>query len=118
MKEDDLLKGASSWQWKRKKTASPLGDEMSSYFKQRSRTFEKNSAIVDAWQRIVPASLQDYCRLDKRAGNTLYVQVLAGPYMHQAQMVCGEWIEQIQQYCPRCGITKIRLIPMRNFEEL
>ena len=117
MKEDDLLKGASSWQWKSKPAGSRLGDEISSYFQQRSATFEKNSVIVDAWQQIVPTSLRDYCRLDKRVGSTLYVQVLAGPYMHQAQMVCSEWIEQLKQRCPRCGITKIRLIPMRNFEE-
>ncbi len=116
--KDQKLYGASCWQVQPKKTSVPLNDAMSSYFKHRSRTFEKNSSIVDAWQRIVPVLLQDYCRLDKRVGNTLYVQVLAGPYMHQAQMVCSEWIEQLQQQCPRCGITKIRLIPMRNFEEL
>lgn len=117
MNEDDLLKGASSWQWKRKQTHSRLGDEMSSYFTQRSRSFEKNSAIVDAWQRVVPPMLQDYCRLDKCEGNTLYVQVQAGPYMHQAQMVCSEWIDQIRQQCPRCGITKIRLMPMRTLDQ-
>lgn len=114
MKEDDLLKGASSWQRKPRPAGSRLGDELFSYFQQRSRTFEKNSEIVDAWQQIVPPAMQPYCRLDKRVGNTLYVQVVAGPYMHQIQMVCGDWVQQLKQWSPRCGITKIRLTPMRN----
>ncbi|MHC4926502.1 MAG: DciA family protein [Planctomycetota bacterium] len=112
MKEDDLLKGASSWQWKVKPTSSRLGDELFSYFEQRSRTFEKNSAIIDAWQEIVPPAIQRVCMLDKCVGNTLYVQVMAGPYMHQVQMLTGEWIDRLRQRCPRCGITKIRLTPM------
>lgn len=116
MKEDDLLKGASSWQWKPKVTSSRLGDEMFAYFEQRSRTFEKNSTIIDAWQEIVPPDMQRVCRLDKCVGNTLYVQVMPGVYMHQVQMLTAEWIDQLRQRCPRCGITKMRLTPMRSQE--
>ena len=115
-KEDDLLKGASSWQRRPGQTSRPLGDELFAYFQQRSRTFEKNSALIDAWQQVVDPSLLRVCRLDKCVGNTLYVQVTAGPYMHQAQMLTGEWVQQIRLLCPRCGITKIRLTPQRDDE--
>ncbi len=112
--EEQRLRGASGWQAEPRLPGSQIGDELFSYFQKRSRTFEKNSEIVDAWQQIVPPAMQQYCRLDKRVGSTLYVQVMAGPYMHQVQMVCSEWVQQFRQQCPRCGITKIRLTPMRN----
>ena len=113
MNDDKRLRGAASWQFKPKKTGSRLGDEITSYLKQHHRTFEKNASFIDVWPQVVPESLQNYCRLDKRVGNTLYVQVMPGVYMHQMQVMAGEVLEKIKQLSPRCGIQKIRLIPMQ-----
>ena len=116
---EEQLRGAASWQFKPRQTGSRLGDEITSYLKQHHRTFEKNASIVDIWRQVVPESLQDYCRLDKRVGNTLYVQVMPGAYMHQMQMTAGEIVEKIKQLSPRCGIQKMRLMPIRqSIEEL
>ena len=119
MDDDEQLRGAASWQFKPKQTGVRLGDEITSYLKQHRRTFEKNASIVDIWPQVVPESLQDYCRPDKRVGNTLYVQVMPGVYMHQMQTMASEVLEKIKQLSPRCGIQKIQLIPMRHsIEEL
>ena len=119
MDDDERLRGAAGWQYKPKQTGSRLGDEITSYLKQHHWAFEKNATIVDIWPQVVPESLQDYCRLDKHVGNTLYVQVVPGAYMHQMQMMAGEVLEKIKQISPRSGIQKIRLIPMRqSIEEL
>ncbi len=118
MEEDDLLRGAASWQYQRKDTSSRLGQEITSYLDRRNRDFIKNAAIVDAWQDVVPELMRPYCRLDKRDGNTLTVQVAPGPYMHQMQMQADEIIDRIKQAVPRCGIQKLRLIPMRQHEEI
>jgi len=114
MDEEKKLKGALSWQYKPRHTESCLGNEVCSYLEQRHRAFTKNASIVDAWKAVVPPTLQPFCRLDKRAGNTLYLQAAAGPYMHQAQMLSGELLEKIKQLAPRCGIQKIKIIPIRN----
>ena len=114
MDEDKQLKGALSWQYRPKRKASPLGDEVVSYLKHRDRTFTKNATLVDIWETVVPPTLQPYCRLDKCVGNTLYLQAAPGPYMHQAQMLSTELLERIKQLAPRCGVQKIRVVPMQN----
>ena len=114
MDEEKQLKGALSWQYKPRRTESCLGDEVYSYLDRRHRAFTKNALIVDAWKAVVPPTLQPFCRLEKRVGNTLYLQAAAGPYMHQAQMLSGELLEKIRQLAPRCGIQKIKVVLIRN----
>jgi hypothetical protein len=114
MDEEKRLKGASSWQYKPRHTESCLGDVAGLYLKQRNRALTKNAAIVDAWEAVVPPTLQPFCRLEKRVGNTLYLQAEPGPYMHQAQMLSGELLERLKCQAPRCGIQKIRVVPTRN----
>ena len=114
MDEEKQLKGALSWQYKPRRTESCLGDEVYSYLNRRHRAFTKNASIVDAWEAVVPPTLQPFCRLEKRVGNILYLQAEPGPYMHQAQMLAGELLERIKCSAPRCGIQKIRVVPKRN----
>ena len=118
MEEDERLRSAASWQFKPRQSGSRLGDDIMSYLKRHHRTLEKNASVVDVWQQAVPELLRDHCKLDKRVGDTLYVQVVPGAYMHQTQMMAGEVLEKIKQMAPRCGIQKIRMIPMqRSIEE-
>ena len=112
--EDDRLEGALGWQYRPRQTQSMLGDEIFSYLKQRDRTFTKNARVIDAWNDVVPPGLQPYCKLDKCVGNTLYVQVKPGPFMHQLQVLSGDLLEGIRQAAPRCGIQKIRVVPLNN----
>ncbi|OQY07705.1 MAG: hypothetical protein B6I25_01190 [Planctomycetales bacterium 4572_13] len=114
MDEERRLKGALSWQHKPRQTESCLGDEVFSYLKYHNRTLMKNAVIMDAWEAVVPPTLQPFCRLDKRVGSTLYLQAATGPYMHQAQMLSGELLNKIKQLAPRCGIQKIKVVPIRN----
>lgn len=114
MDEEKQLRAATSWQWRPKRTETRLGDEISSYFERKCRAFEKNSMIVSAWEQVVPPQLQRFCRLDRRVGNALYIEAQPGPYMHQIQMLSTELLERIQQQAPRCGIQKIRVIPMKS----
>lgn len=114
MDENKWLKSASGWQYRPRRTDARLGDELVSYITQRSRTWTKNAALVDIWERVVPPTLQPFCRLDKRVGNTLYLQAEPGPYMHQAQMLSSELLNEIKQQAPRCGIQKIRVTPLQK----
>ncbi|MBL7215505.1 MAG: DUF721 domain-containing protein [Phycisphaerae bacterium] len=111
MEEEKKLRGASGWQTKVRQTDWRLGEAIAFYLQQHRRTFEKNASILDIWSQAVPTFMQADCRPDKRVGNTLYVQVTPGAYMHQMQMLTGEVLEKIKQLSPRCGIQKIRLVP-------
>ena len=114
MDEEKQLKGALDWQYKPKRTDARLGDEVVSYLTRRDRALTKNATLVDIWEHVVPPTLQPFCRLDKRVGNTLYLQAEPGPYMHQAQMLSSELLEQIKQHAPRCGVQKIRVVPKQE----
>jgi hypothetical protein len=116
MDEDKRLRGAGNWQFKPKPAEWRLGDQIVSYLEQHSRDFAKNASLLDVWPQVVPEFLQAECRPGKRVGNTLYVEVTPGPFMHQMQTLSGDIVEKIKQLCPRCGIQKIRLVP-RLFEE-
>lgn len=114
MDEEKQLRAATSWQHRPKHTESCLGNEISSYLERRRRTFEKNAAVVAIWEQIVPPTLKPYCKLDKRVGNALYIQAQPGPYLHQVQMLSTELLDRIQQQAPRCGIQKIRVVPIKD----
>jgi len=114
MDEDKWLKSASRWQYKPKRTGSRLGDEVVSYLTQRTQTWTINAALVDIWKQVVPPTLQPFCRLDKRVGNTLYLQAEPGPYMYQAHMLSSALLNEIKQQSPRCGIQKIRVVPLQK----
>ena len=114
MDEEKQLRAATSWQHRPRHTESCLGDEISSYLKRRSRTFEKNTAVVTVWELVIPATLQRFCRLDRRVGNALYIEAQPGPYLHQVQMLSTELLNRIQAQAPRCGIQKIRVVPMKT----
>ena len=112
--EDDKLKGALGWQYRPRQRQSTLGDEIFSYLKKHDRTFTRNARIVDAWNDVMPPGLQPYCKLDKRVGNVLYVQVQPGPYQYQVRLLSGDLLERIRQAAPRCGIQDIRVVPLNK----
>jgi hypothetical protein len=116
-KEDLYLRGATGWQYRRKRTESGLGQEIFSYLQQHSKAFEKNAPLVDLWKTIVPAGLAPFCRLDKRVGNVLYVQAMPGPYMHQVKMHSAELLDSIRRAIPRSGICSIKVVPMEEMNK-
>jgi hypothetical protein len=116
MDDEKRLRGAGSWQFRPKPADWRLGEEIATYLEQHSRTFAQNASLVDIWEQAVPAVLRGQCRPGKRVGNTLYVEVTPGPFMHQLQMRSGDVLEKLHQLSPRCGIQKIRLVP-KLFEE-
>ena len=114
MDENKRLKSATDWQFRPKRTGSRLGDEIVVYLEKRSRMWTRNATVMDIWQQVVPSALQPFCRLDKRVGNTLYLQAAPGPYLYQVQNLSDELLDAIKQQAPRSGIQKIRVMPLRT----
>lgn len=115
--EDNKLKGALHWQYRPRRTESSLGEEIVSYLKQRDQMLTKNAGVLDVWDEIIPPELAPHCCLDKRVGNTLYIQARPGAYMSRIQLLSGELLEKIRHFAPRCGIQKIRVIPLQKNNE-
>lgn len=117
VKQDKLLRSATQWQRKPALQCVTAGDEAASFLQRRKRQFDKNAALVDAWEALVPPGLKSWCRLDSCSAQTLTVQAMPGPYMHQLQIMQHELLAELHRRCPSAGIRKLRIIPLKENSE-
>ena len=109
-KEDDLLRSATAWQWRKKNRTSQLGSQIQSFLNSHQKSFDQAACLIDAWEQMVPVGLKKYCRLDGFEQGELTVRAIPGPYMHQLKMVQSELVKELKKKCPRSGLRKIRLV--------
>jgi len=114
MDKEKLLRSATGWQWRRRQTTSRVGVNANAYLQTRQRQLAKSTAIVDVWQDVLPPEFYEHCTLAKITGDTVYVQVDPGPYMHEMQLLSTELVEHIRNRCPGSGVKKIILRPRGN----
>ena len=108
--EDSFLKHALDWQKKPKVTTSKFGVSGNSYFKHNLRKLEKNAKIVDAWNELIPAGLEDHCRLKSIESGVVELEVDAGPYMHELRLMTKDLLEHLREMCGRTSVKRIKLI--------
>ncbi len=111
--EDNLLKSATRWQKRPPVTWRRAGETAEIFLRRNQRDLNRNAAIVDAWDSIIPPGLKPHCRLDRRVGGQLTVQATPGPYMHQLQMMQRELLDELNHRC-RTDIQKLRIVPMND----
>jgi hypothetical protein len=114
MDQEKLLRSATGWQQRGRQTTSRAGVNANAYLQTRRRQLVKSAAVVDVWQDLLPPGFYEHCTLDKITGDTIYVQVDPGTYMHEMQLLSTELIEHIGNRCPNSGIKKIMLRPRKN----
>ena len=112
--QDKLLRSATAWQWRKRQTTSRLGADAQGFIQARKRTLEKNTAVVDAWEQVLPQQLAEHSRIIKISAGQIYVEVEPGAFMHEMQLLSSELLEHIRGRCPYCGIKKIVLRPLRK----
>ena len=109
--QDELLRSAVQWQYRKKQTTKRFGECVDSYLRTKSSSLKKNTAVVDAWEEMLPVELQRQCSIAGISGGILQIEVATGPYMHEMRLLSSERLEQLQTRCPRAGIKKIKLKP-------
>ena len=112
--EDQFLRGATSWQYKRRETVGRLGFNVEKYVNTRRSELSRNAKIIDAWRDLLPAELCDHCNVDRIASGNLYIEVDPGVYMHELRLLSSELLEQLQRVCRYGGIKRIVLRPRNN----
>ena len=112
--EDQFLRGATSWQYKRRDTVGRLGFDVDKYVNRRQPELNKNATIMEAWRQLLPAQLYEHCSVDRIVSGNLYIEVDTGAYMHELQMMSSELVEQLQRLCRYGGIKRIVLRPRNN----
>ena len=86
-----------------------LGESLEGYLKERGRQLEKNSVVVEEWERLLPENLRAHCRLISLEWGVLEAEADAGVYMHELKAMTNELVEELKRRCPRAGVKQIRL---------
>ena len=108
--EDELLKGATSWQYRRKETTSSIADSGHKYLGFNLRRLKQSAKIVDAWQELLPEEMADHCNIKKIEAGVIEVEVDSGPYLHEMRLMSNELIEHLRDICGRGKIKRIKLV--------
>lgn len=70
----------------------------------------KFELVAGLWSHLLPAELQRHCELVAISGGQLKVAVDSAAHMHELRL-CSSWLlEEMEQYCPRAQIKKIKLV--------
>jgi Dna[CI] antecedent, DciA len=109
--EEKVLQGAVKWQYKAPKTSERLGNRIEGFLKGSGSRLEKNAAVVDALNELLPEGIAEHSSVFEISSGTLKLQVDPGPYMHELRLMSGELLKHLQQQCPKSGIKKITLFP-------
>ena len=94
-----------------------IGRVSEEYIRRNLKSMQKQASVVDVWESVVPAGMRAQCRLSGIRGSVLKIEVTPGPYMHEMNLVRSELLDEIRRQCPRSGIKKIQLYPMKKEEE-
>ena len=89
--------------------ASRLDESLGNYLKDRGRELERNGAVVEEWEQLLPEGLSEHSSLVCIEHGVLEVEVDAGVYMHELRAICDELIEELKRRCPKSGVKDIRL---------
>ncbi|MCK4752366.1 MAG: DUF721 domain-containing protein [Planctomycetes bacterium] len=65
--------------------------------------------ILQLWNQLLPAELQEHCKLGGISGGQLKVLVDSPVYMHELRLCSPLLIEELQTHCPRARIRKIKI---------
>ena len=89
--------------------AGRLDESVENYLKGRGQELERNGAVVEEWERLLPEGLSEHSSLICVERGVLEVEVDAGAYMHELRAIGNELIEELKRRCPRAGVKEIRL---------
>jgi predicted nucleic acid-binding Zn ribbon protein len=71
------------------------------------------SAVKKIWTQLLPAEVQQHCRITDISGGQLKIKVDLPAYIYELKLCSSELLEQINNQCPRAGIKQIRFLPAR-----
>jgi predicted nucleic acid-binding Zn ribbon protein len=67
------------------------------------------SAVIEAWQRLVPVEFACHCKLVDLTAGVLKVMVDSPSYMYELQLCRSALLSELQRECARARIRKIKL---------
>lgn len=109
--EQRRLRGATAWQRKPAPAPESIGSAIEQFLAKRRPLFKRTEKVAEMWEALLPEAIRKHCRLAGFVSGVLTVEVSAGPFLHQLQMIRGRLLEEIQNQCPQSGVRDIRIMP-------
>ena len=67
------------------------------------------SAVIEAWQQLVPVEFACHCKLVDLTAGVLKVMVDSPSYMYELQLCRSVLLSELQRECPHARIREIEL---------
>lgn len=104
--EDLLLKLATHWKQRKAYNVPALGDILGNYVRYNVKPAKKSSPVIEAWNKVVPPVMNEFCRVQSFQAGVLKVSVSEPTYRFQMEMLKKELIESIEAQVK--GKVKVR----------
>ena len=66
------------------------------------------NSVNGLWNSLLPAELEQHCKIEDVSGGILKVRVDSPPYMHELRLCGPELLKELQKHCPRARIRTIK----------
>ncbi len=109
--QNEQFRRIIKWRSKKKPSrAAKLGDIAEQLMSRRiSPRQAKFGSVVETWGRLLPAELQEHCRIASVSSSQVRVIADSPSYVHELRLCSSELLEQLQRQCPAARITKIKI---------
>jgi predicted nucleic acid-binding Zn ribbon protein len=108
--EDELLRGAVSWQWRKKNRTSSIAESGRQFLGYNLRRLKNSAKIVDAWQELLPEEMKEHCSILKIENGVIEVEVDSGSFMHEMRLMSNELVEHLREICGQGKVKRIKLV--------
>jgi hypothetical protein len=94
--QDRLLKLATYWKTRKQYRFTSVGDVLGGYLRRNVEPQKRRSPVIEAWKKVVPPGLDEFCRIESFKNGILKVAVSDATYRFQMEMLKNELIESIE----------------------
>lgn len=112
MDADEFLLNRVKWQpkkrWDRTEILSDTVQRLMD--NQISPARAKLGPVVELWSKMLPADMQQHCKIVGLKGRVLEVMTDSPSYGHELRLCSEELIREIQQNCPASKVEKIKFV--------
>jgi predicted nucleic acid-binding Zn ribbon protein len=94
-----------------RKRSQRLGDTLSELMeKQIAPRRARFELVAEAWEQLLPAELQQHCRIANIQGGRLKVVADSPAHQFELRLCSSEFVKELAVRCPQAKIEKIEIV--------
>jgi hypothetical protein len=89
--------------------ACKIGDLVAGFVQRLSPVCSQYDSLAQAWEVLLPESLQAHCRIAGVSNGCLKVAVSGSSYMFELQLCKAVLLRELQRMCPAARVRRIEV---------